>query len=371
MRKWRGSSGGSGMAVSTGGETWQVRPPSWRFDISIEEDLIEEVARVHGFDRVPEAKQAVRQPIPALSETRVSVDAAADILVQRGFFEAVTYSFTDPAMQSLLHPDESALELANPISADLASMRLSLWPGLLQALIENQRRQQPRVRLFEAGTRFRMNGDDLEEIETLAGIAGGSALPEQWGVRAAAVDFFDLKEDLEAVLQATGARDAFRFEATEHPALHPGQSARVLRDGHPVGWIGRLHPAIEHKLGLTYSALLFELETAKGLVAKLPQYEQISRFPAVRRDLAAVVDESLPVQILCDVVRESAGSLLTEVVVFDIYRGKGIATGRKSVAMGLNLQDISRTLTDEDTDAVVARVVADLKQKCDATIRDK
>ena len=360
-----------GMDVSRDGATWQVRCPPWRFDVSIEEDLIEEVARVHGFDRIPEADARVRESMPAQSETLVAAETAADLLVQRGYHEAITYSFVDPALQAMFCPGEPALELANPIAADLAAMRVSLWPGLARALIENQRRQQPRVRLFEVGRRFTLSGGALAEVPVIAGLASGAALPEQWGVRAEAVDFFDVKADLEALLRATGASGEFRFVPDRHAALHPGQTSRILRSGRPVGWLGRLHPEIERRLDLTYSALVFEIETESGLAAVVPQHREISRFPAVRRDIAVIVDESVPVQALLDRIRASAGALLTDLVLFDIYRGAGITPGRKSVAIGLNLQDISRTLADVDTDAVVAQVVTDLEREHKATIRDK
>jgi len=360
-----------GMQLSTGADHWQVVPPPWRFDIAIEEDLIEEVARVYGFDRVPETRQPARQGMPALTETRLPADAAADILVQRGYYEAVTYSFVEPGLQALFSPGESALTLANPISADLAAMRLSLWPGLVAAVRSNQRRQQPRVRLFEAGRKFRVSAGALEEVPTLAGVAAGAAQPEQWGAAKDPVDFYDVKSDLKAVLRGTGASNEFRFEAAEHPALHPGQTARILRNGAPVGWLGRLHPELEARLELTYSTVVFELEIESGLSARLPQHRGISRFPAVRRDLAMIVAESVTVQALTDCIWRSAGELLQDLTVFDIYRGAGIEDGRKSVAIGLNLQDVSRTLTDEVTDAVVAQVAKDLERECQATIRDK
>ncbi len=362
---------GLGMAVVAGGETWQVTAPSWRFDVAIEEDLIEELARVHGFNRIPEAVQPSRNAMPALTETRVAVDAMADLLVQRGYHEAITYSFVEPGLQALFCPGERALTLANPISADLAAMRLSLWPGLAAALQSNQRRQQPRARLFEAGRKFITQSGELHEVEVIAGIAGGPALPEQWGASKDAVDFFDVKADVEALLRATGDADAFRFVPEPHPALHPGQSARIYRGATAVGWLGRLHPELEQRLELTYSALVFEVETESGLRARVPQHREISRFPAVRRDLAMIVDETVAVQQIIDCIRRAAGELLKDVVVFDVYRGKGIETGRKSVATGLNLQDVSRTLTDEATDAVVAQVITDLVRECKATIRDK
>jgi phenylalanyl-tRNA synthetase beta chain len=360
-----------GMRIETATPAWRVAPPSWRFDIAIEEDLVEEVARVYGFDRIPETDPASVVAIPVISETKLSAESVADLLIQRGYFEAITYSFVDPALQAFLCPGEPALRLANPISADLAEMRVSLWPGLARALIENQRRQQPRVRLFEVGRKFRLDGATLEEIPVVAGLAAGPALPEQWGESSIAVDFFDVKADVEALLRATGAADDFRFVPAEQPALHPGQSARIVRDSRAVGWIGRLHPEIERRLELTYSAPVFEVETESGLAARVPRLAEISRFPAVRRDLAVVVAESVPVQALLDTIRAGARSLLTGLVVFDIYRGRGIDPGFKSVAIGLNLQDISRTLTDDETDAVVAQVVADLEREHSATIRDK
>jgi phenylalanyl-tRNA synthetase beta chain len=360
-----------GMETEGRGDGWRVSAPPWRFDIAIEEDLIEEVARVHGFERIPEMDPATPLAISAISEGKITPESIADLLVQRGYFEAITYSFVDPTLQGVLCPGEAALALANPISADLAAMRVSLWPGLVRALIENQRRQQGRVRLFEIGRKFRLHEGSLTEIGAVAGIAAGPTLPEQWGAPASAVDFYDVRSDVEALLRQSGTVGSFSFVPAQHAALHPGQTARILRDGQPVGWIGRLHPEVERTLEFTYSAVVFEMETESGLAAVLPRHAELSRFPAVRRDLAVVVAESIPVQALLEVVRRSAGTLLTGLVVFDIYRGKGITEGFKSVAIGLNLQDISRTLTDVETDAVVARVVADLQREHSATIRDQ
>jgi phenylalanyl-tRNA synthetase beta chain len=241
----------------------------------------------------------------------------------------------------------------------------------VRALLENQRRQQPRVRLFELGRKFRLEGSTLHEVPVLAGIAAGPVLGEQWGMPSTEVDFFDVRSDVEALMRATGAVASFSLVSGSHPALHPGQCARILRDGTPVGWLGRLHPEVARRLELTYSAVVFEIETESGLEAIVPRFAEISRFPSVRRDLAVLVAESVPAQALLDTVRRSTGELLKGLVVFDIYRGHGIAEGFKSIAIGLNLQDISRTLTDEHTDAVVAKVVADLEREHSATIRDK
>jgi phenylalanyl-tRNA synthetase beta chain len=361
-----------GMSVTRGESKWLVVPPTWRFDVAIEEDLIEEIARVHGFDNVPEVVQPSHQPIASHTETRVRTEAAADILVQRGYHDAITYSFVEPRLNALFAPEMPALALSNPISAELATMRASLWPGLAAALASNQRRQQARVRLFESGRKFVIDGQGtLEEVPVIAGIAAGPVLPEQWGTAREPVDFFDVKADVEALLRATGAPGEFHFVSATHPALHPGQSARVVRGDVPAGWIGRLHPEVERQLDLTYSAVVFELEVEPTFAARIPHFAEVSRFPAVRRDLAVVVDESVAVQALLDSVRSAAGPALRETLVFDIYRGAGIETGRKSVAIGLNLQDVSRTLTDDETDAIVARVVADLERECAATIRDK
>jgi len=289
-----------------------------------------------------------------------------------GLDEAITYSLIESELQKLFVPDAATLELTNPISTDLASMRASLWPGLVTALAANQRRQQSRVRLFEVGRKFVIDpAGALREVAVVAGIAAGPGLPEQWGAAKSPVDFHDVKADVEALSRSTGANAEFRFEAQSHPALHPGQTARIVRDGLATGWIGRLHPSIESKLDLTYSSLVFELELETAFAARVPQFADVSRFPAVRRDLAVVVAEPVTVQELLDRIRSAAGSLLHDAVVFDVYRGAAIETGRKSVAIGLNLQDVSRTLTDEETDAVVARVVADLERECGATIRDR
>ena len=360
-----------GLEVQAGAESWSVAPPSWRFDVTIEEDLIEEIARQHGFDRVPESDQVAAVVIPPCTETRLDEDRAADIMVGRGYHEAITYSFVDHATQALFAPAGGGLRLTNPISEDLAEMRLSLWPGLVRALRENQRRQQPRVRLFECGRAFVTANDHLSEVPVIAGVAAGSALPEQWGARPEPVDYFDVRGDLEALFAATGAADEFRFEADVHPALHPGQSSRVWRGDRAIGWLGRLHPELQSRLELTYSAVLFEVECAPLLAVRLPRHQEASRFPSVRRDLAVVVDEKSTVREILDRVRTSSGALLTDLVLFDVYRGAGIPSGRKSLAIGLNLQDVSRTLTDADADAVVARVIADLAGEYNATIRDK
>jgi len=355
------------MKVSGADAQWQVTPPSWRFDIRIEEDLIEEVARLYGYDNIPTQRAAGALVLEPWTESRVRNERAADLLVDRGYHEAITYTFTDAAWQSILFP-ESPLPLTNPISAELGVMRLSLWPGLVHAVRENQRRQRQRVRLFEIGRRFAGDG---AETEMLAGIVAGPVIDEQWGAAATKVDFFDVKADVEAVLALSGLPEEFRFSAERHSALHPGQSARIWRGERPVGWVGALHPEHLPRLDLTYPAFVFEIETAAVLAAHLPQFEEISKYPAIRRDVAVIVDEEIAVAALAGVVRASAGRLLKDLAVLSVYRGQQFEKGKKSIALGLQLQDTSRTLTDAEADALVAQVVDQLGRQLRATIRDK
>jgi phenylalanyl-tRNA synthetase beta chain len=359
------------LTESTGadGVTWQAVPPSWRFDLRIEEDLIEEVARQYGYDNIPEVPAATFEQAAPYTEGQIRNERVADLLVDRGYQEAITYAFTDAQLQAELC-GEPGLALKNPISSDLGAMRVSLWPGLLVVLRENQRRQQPRVRLFEIGRRFAT--EDGRETEVVAGIAGGPRVPPQWDVeKPAPVDFFDVKADVEALLTLTGAKDEFTFVRAEHPTLHPGQSARILRNGRPVGWIGAVHPRHVQSLDLTYPAVLFEIETAAGLAARIPEYREISKYPAIRRDIAPIVDEAVPADAVVAVVRASAGALLKDLEILSVYSGRQIEKGKKSIALGLNLQDTSRTLTDSEADAVVTQILDRLRRELNATIRDK
>jgi phenylalanyl-tRNA synthetase beta chain len=362
-----------GMQVVPTAEGWQVTPPAHRFDISIEPDLIEEVARIQGFEAIPETEAQAPQHFRRLPAERPAEAAVLETLAARGYQEAITYAFVDPALQGQLFPELAALVLSNPIATDLSAMRVSLWPGLLRAAQENQRRQQDRIRLFEHGARFELRGlGRTEEVDTLAALALGPRLPEQWGVPKGlrgAADFYDLKGDLMALLIETGNGPSFTFEAASLPALHPGRAARVLQRGERIGWLGELHPTLVRALDFTYPPVLFELDFA-ALAVLRPQHQEIPRFPQVRRDLAIVVDEEVTLSTLAERVTLVASSLLRGLRVFDVYRGPGLEEGRKSVALGLMFQDISRTLTDEDVERVVASVVADLRENLNARIRE-
>ena len=347
--------------------TLRVLPPSHRFDISIERDLIEELARLEGYDAIPVVAARAAQAILPQPSTRLEEQRLLDVLAARGYHEGIHFAFVEPALQESLFPGVAVHRLANPIASDLAVMRLSLWPGLLKAALENQRRQQSRVRLMEHGVVFPVGA---AESDCFAGLCIGPRWPEQWGGGRETVDFHDVKADVEALLSLSGPLSRFAFVAGTHPALHPGRSARILRAGQPVGWIGELHPRLIRELGFTATPVLFEIEISKALQVEYPAYAEVSRYPQVRRDLAFVVDEAVAFDSIRERVAASASSLLRQVVLFDVYRGPGIESGRKSVALGLILQDKERTLTDEETDREVAAARAALSTELGAQFRE-
>ncbi len=365
-----------GMQVARRADGFSVTPPSHRFDVSIEPDLIEEIARLVGYDVIPEADPLRGQRLRPSPESAVAERRVLEVLAARGFYEAVNFAFVDPVLQRRLFPAIEGLALTNPISSDLAVMRVSLWPGLLRVMLENQRRQQDRVRLFEHGVVFQPPAGEgghargSREVDMLAGALTGPRLPEQWGARREGADFFDLKGDLEALLATTGRLDSFSFVAATHPCLHPGRCAQVLRAQTPVGWLGELHPELVRALDLTYAPQLFELEYEAALRTELPAFHEVSRFPQVRRDLALLVDEDLPFSAIRERVTFVASGLLKDLRVFDVYRGTGVEPGRKSVALGLIFQDNSRTLADEDIDRLMASIRDDLGASVKARIRE-
>lgn len=358
-----------GMNVTADTNDWQITPPSSRFDVTLEADLIEEIARIHGYHQVPSNRPLTRLAMSPQAEGRVPLERFTAALVQRGFQEAITYSFVDPAFQKALDPERKPLGLANPISADLALMRTSLWPGLIKALIHNQKRQQTRVRLFEHGLNFIPTEDGLRQESYLGGVVTGFALPEQWGLAKRPLDFFDLKADVEALLALTGEPESFTFIAASHPALHPGQSARIERNGQMVGWLGALHPRVAQELDVEGDVFVFELRLGDLQPARTPAFRDLSRFPSSRRDIAITVDEAISAQAIRDCIRQRGGELLRDVRIFDVYRGKGVSEGRKSLALGLIIQDFSRNLTDHIVEETVSGIIAGLTEKFGATLR--
>ncbi|HJR12777.1 MAG TPA: phenylalanine--tRNA ligase subunit beta, partial [Rhodanobacteraceae bacterium] len=361
-----------GMQVETRDDGWRVTPPSRRFDIFAEEDLIEEVARIHGYDAVPARLPAGAPPAPCDDESVVSVSALAAGLAARDYHEAICYAFVDPKLLEAWQLDANAVPLANALSADLAVMRTSLLPGLIEALKRNRNRQQARVRLFESGVVFAKRGRDgeaPEETQMLAAVACGSAHAEQWGEPKRVLDFHDVRGDLESLIDLSGAPEAWSLDATDLPTwLHPGRSARVLRDGVSVGMIGALHPALQRQLDLPETHV-FEVELNALRQRVIPAARTLAHFPSLRRDIAIEVAEGVEWAQIAVALRSGLPTILNEVVLFDCFRGPGLSAGRKSLAIGLILQDDSRTLTDEDADQSVADAVHLLEREFGARLR--
>lgn len=343
---------------------WVFTVPSYRFDISIEADLLEELARVYGYNRLPTTNLEAEIKILPRNESKVGLSALRQQLVAQGFQEAICYSFIDAELQKVFNPEQAPIELQNPISADMAVMRTSLWPGLVQALQHNLKRQQSRAKLFETGLSFH---SIEKQVPMLAGLMYGNRQPEGWSAKGEAMDFFDLKGVVEGLLDITD--QDFRFVAKAHSALHPGQSAAIELNGEVVGYLGALHPQIQQELGLNQSVYLFEIEQAALAEAKLPAFNPLSKFPEVRRDLALLVARETTADALLDGVKAAAGELLIDLKVFDVYTGKGIDAERKSVALGLTYQHPSRTLTEEEINSSVDAVVKRLEDELGASLR--
>jgi phenylalanyl-tRNA synthetase beta chain len=358
-----------GMVVSPAPDGWDVVPPSSRFDVAIEVDLIEEVGRIFGFSAIPAARSLARVDMHAPAEAAFDLDRAKQALVARDYQEAITYSFVHPTIQQLLDPGQPPIALANPISAEMSVMRTTPWAGLLGVLAYNQARQQERVRIFESGLKFTKKDNEIKQENALAGVVCGAASAEQWGIAARAVDFFDLKGDVEAVL-ARGGAPAVEFRAAEHPALHPGQCAEVVRGDRVVGRLGLLHPDLEKQLDLVGPVHLFELSIEGLGEGALPAFSPLSKFPSIRRDLAIVVDRALPFARVRDCVRRAAPAIVKEIRLFDVYTGERIDSGLKSLALGLILQDSSDTLIDQRVDAAMAAILQALASELNARLRD-
>lgn len=350
-------------------EGWLATPPSTRSDITLEVDLIEEVGRIHGYQHLPRINSKSRLPLASCPEDYISTARIQQTLVQRGYFEAITYSFIDPELQRLFEPEQKPITLANPISSEMAVMRTSIWPGLIKTLLANQARQQQHIRLFEIGLNFLGTPDHVIQESYLAGLASGDVWPEQWGMDRRRLDFFDVKSDVEALLTPTG--QAVQFVAAEHPALHPGQTAQIQDQvGQQIGWLGALHPAVQNQLDLELPCFLFELKLDAVQHAKLPVAKELSKFPQSRRDLAIVVADTVSTDSVMQTIHNYAGEYLRHVTLFDVYRGKGIEKGHKSLAFGLIFQDFSGSLTDQTLDAASAAIVNGIAQDFGGKLRD-
>jgi phenylalanyl-tRNA synthetase beta chain len=347
---------------------WTVIAPSDRFDIEIEEDLIEEVVRIFGYDNIPAALPAGELDPGIISEGQVSLQSIQQALCAAGYTEAINYSFTSRTLLAQFSMDEHVLPLANPLSSDLEVMRTALLPGLMETLSRNLRRQQDRVRFFETGTVFDQE-DTLTESWHVAAVACGNSLPEQWGAASRATDFYDLKGDLESMLALRGETGKVEFRNTRLPWLHPGQAAMVSIDGIDIGWIGSVHPPILKQLEIKGPVLAFELDINILSKREVPYTKEISRFPSIRRDLALLVPEKISFAEIKSNVIDLSGDLLTNLVLFDLYSGQNVEKGYKSLAIGLILQNVSCTLTDEVVDSLVQNVVQGLEERLDAQLR--
>ena len=338
-----------------------VTPPSFRFDLAIEEDLIEEAVRLFGYDNIPAQPPAAPSRMLPQDETVLAEDSLRQMLVDLDYQEVITYSFVDPAWETALDADARPLLLANPLAAQLSAMRTTLWGGLIETLRHNLNRQQARVRIFELGRVYR---SQTEQPMRLGGLAYGDVLPEQWGAAPRRVDFFDLKGDLERLYG-----HALDTRRGEHPALHPGQSAEVWADGRPIGWIGALHPRLVQAFGLAAAPVLFELDSEVLAQGRLPRHATLSRFPLVRRDLAFVLDVHTPAGDLLAVLRDAAADAVRSIDVFDEYRGKGVGENQKSLAIRVVMQDTERTLTDQEVEDAVQKLVDAALRQCNASLR--
>lgn len=359
-----------GMSVENQATGWRVSPPGFRFDIAIEADLIEELARVHGYNQLPSSHSRAEIVLAPQSEHALNIERVCQLLVDRGYQEVVTYSFIDPILQKHLDPDRAPISLANPISSELSVMRTQLWPGLVKTLIHNQNRQQTGAKYFEVGLNYISHNNDIKQEKYIACLISGPASLEQWGLSQRAADFFDIKADAEALLDLMIDPGRYQFQPEVHPALHPGQSARIVSGGDSLGWIGLLHPDVEHQLGLPGNTLLLELNLSALPGRDLPHFSELSKYPAIRRDLAVVVADTVAAESVTTCIRKAAGALLQNLMIFDVYQGPGVESGRRSIALGLILQDSSRTLKDDDVDAVINTVTVSLNQELNATLRD-
>lgn len=355
--------------TNSGEGQWTVNVPSHRFDISLEVDLIEELARLYGYNNLPVRYPQARLAPKGKPETRGDLPTLRRLLVARGYQEAITYSFIDPKLFELFSPGVEPLLLANPISSDMAAMRASLWPGLVKALQHNLNRQQDRVRLFESGLRFVGQLGDLQQQPMIAGVVTGSRLPEGWANGRDGIDFFDVKADVEALLGYSGALSDFTFSAGKHPALHPGQTAAIERDGKLVGYLGAIHPELAKALGLDRPVFLFELVLGDVVEGRLPKFSELSKFPETRRDLALIAGRDVASSAVLEVIRDNAGEWLTDLRLFDVYQGKGIDPDRKSLAVGLTWQHPSRTLNDDEVNTTLQNILTSLEQRLNTTLR--
>ena len=359
--------------VEYANDTWTVTSTSWRFDLGIEEDLIEEVARIYGYNDIPNCAPLAHLYMHEHNESDLDLSRIKTALVGSDFYEAITYSFVDPKIQALLHPNQETLILPNPISTEMSAMRLSLLTGLLEAVVYNQNRQQNRVRLFESGLRFIPDAQaefGVRQEQVFAAVMTGSRLNEHWSGKNEQADFYDLKGYLENLLALTAFSDEIQFVAKPFPAFHPGQSAAILLGQKEIGYIGQIHPVIAQKIGLAGKVFACEISVKEIAQRKVANAKEISKFPANRRDLALVVADTVAAGDLLRACKHAGGDKLTQVNLFDVYHGVGVPEGYKSLAISLIIQDNEKTLEEEEINTVLSSVLNELKQRFNAELRE-
>lgn len=352
-------------------ESVTVDVPSYRFDVSIEADLVEELARIYGYDNIPQSAGLSPQRFPRSSERSLSLNRLREHLVTLGYQEIISYSFVDPMLSELVTGSKAqTVPLQNPISEEMGVMRTSLLPGLLSSYQHNANRQHERVRFFETGLVFQQSDSGLRQLAKLGGLIAGEKMPQNWNNSNELVDFFDLKGDVEVLAELGGTSGHFQFQSASEPGYHPGQCAQLKdAEGAVIGVLGALHPAIQRKLELDAAVFVFELDLSALQQAQIPNARALSKFPEVHRDLAIVIDETVSADSISALMRENAGEFLSELRIFDVYQGDAITKGQKSVALGLTWQHPSRNLTDEEVSIIISKCVNALQQQFNANLR--
>lgn len=358
------------MNVKKRGDVFQVTMPSHRFDCALEIDLIEEIARIYGYKNIPAHIYDAGLTIPPIASNKISNKTMRALLKHRDYHEVITYSFVDPKMQKLLDPEQIPLTLTNPMASNMSVMRTNLWPGLLDTLVYNLNRQQIRARLFEIGLRFCEIKGKLKQQQVIAGIAYGLQNREQWSETKRLVDFYDVKADIETILHETCNFENFVFTAAAHPVLHPGKCAQILKNNRLVGYLGILHPDIARQLRLKDEAVLFELLLDEIQDKVIPRYQPVSKYPAIRRDLAFLADKNVLAAQIEMIIKNQTGELLTDLMVFDVYHNKNMDSQKKSIALGLTLQCFDRTLNDHEVNELLTQVITSLEEKLGLELRE-
>lgn len=358
-----------GFVIKSDKKGWKVRVPAYRTDVTLAEDVIEEIARLYGYDNIPTHVPLTELQAQDIAEEAQDLHAYREALRDQGYHEIISYSFVDKKLKNLLDPEQIPRELLNPITAEMEVMRTNLWPGLINAYLYNMSRQQHRIRLFEIGTCFITKGNKLNQESRIAGLISGSVKHEQWGSVSREADFFDLKGDIENLIDLTSSNESLIFKPETHPALHPGQTAAIYQGDKKVGVLGALHPSVMQALDITDKVYVFELALNQLKPGAAKSYQEISKFPEIRRDIAIIVNQTVPAKDIQDTIKLSAGDWLKDVFIFDVYQGKGITPGHKSIALGLVLQHPTRTLVDDEVAELMERVMSTLKGNLGAELR--